>query len=60
VDAHTAGEEGDGQEEADDEHGDQHENPCEWLYSAKAEGLKDTCTDDAYHEPPHKTVHILR
>jgi hypothetical protein len=52
MDAHTAGEESDGQEETDDEYGDQHEDPCERLYSTKAESLKDTCTEDAYHEPP--------
>jgi hypothetical protein len=52
VDPHATRKQRHRQEEADNEHGDQHQNPGQWLQAAEAERLENARSKHT-DEPPH-------
>jgi hypothetical protein len=57
---HPCGEQRHSQEEADDEHGDQHQNPRHGLEATAAQHLEDTTTKYTDHEPPEDRRAVTR
>ena len=58
IDSHTAGEQRDGQEEANKEHRNGHKYPGEWLESNIAERLEYTGAEDCNRDPVENTEEI--
>ena len=55
--AELAGQESNGQEEADDKHGNAREHPGNGLQAAVAETLENTRSNEAHHRPPDHRAH---
>ena len=56
IDPHPAGEQSDGQKEADNKYGNHHEYPGYRFDTAHAEALKEAGAECADEEPPHDCV----
>ena len=55
--AELTGQERNRQEEANNEHGNTREHPCNWFQAAITEALKDTRSNETHHSPPDHGSH---